>query len=210
MSVYMWRLCFILAAVFLLAGGPQHPNGTMVEMLAHPAWVRSHALMLVGFVVLLIGLIALPRSLPLPARTRRWTRYAVIGTALQAVEMAFHTAAVVDHANLAAGYPTPVLTTHLAMTLLLYPIFAVTFAGFVIAAARDRVVGSRWIAWMGVAGGAAHGAAAILAVGLGVAGAEILFPLLMLCAVWLAFAGLWPVRVKALGPAGTAQGSFPG
>jgi hypothetical protein len=180
----------------------------MVEMLAHPAWVRSHALMLVGFVALLAGLLLLPRSVAPPERTRRWTRYAAIGTALQVVEMIFHTVAVVDHANLAAGHPTPILTTHLAMTLLLYPIFAVTFAGFVIAAARDRVLGSRWIAWLGVAGAVAHGAAAILVVGLGVPGAEILFPLLMLSAVWLVLAALWPVRAGTLGPAGARPGSM--
>ncbi len=57
-----WRLCFGLAAILLLMGGGQHPNGTMAEMLAHPAWVQSHLFMLAGFVALFVGLILLPRT----------------------------------------------------------------------------------------------------------------------------------------------------
>ncbi len=189
-----WRLCFGLAAILLLMGGGQHPNGTMAEMLAHPAWVRSHLLMLAGFVALFVGLILLPRRVALPDRTRRWTRYAAIGTALQAIELAFHTAAVVDHGNLMAGHPTPVLTTHLWLTVLFYPLFAVTFVGFVIVATREGVLGSRWIAWLGVAGAVAHGAAAILVVALGIEDAEFLFPLLTLCAIWLLIVAFWPAR----------------
>ncbi len=102
-----WRPFFVLSALLMLAGGPRHPGGTMAEMLAHPDWVWSHALVLAGFVTLVIGLILYSRSSPLPLRTRRWTRFATIGTALQAVEMAFHTAASVDQAHLMAGNPTP-------------------------------------------------------------------------------------------------------
>ena len=187
-----WRLCFVLAAILLLMGGGQHPNGTMAEMLAHPAWVRSHLLMLAGFVALFVGLIVLFGRAALPDRTRRWTRYAAIGTALQAIELAFHTAAVVDHANLMADHPTPVLTTHLWLTALLYPVFAVTFVGFVIVVTREGVLGSRWTSWIGIAGAVAHGAAALLVVALGIEDAEFLFPLLTLCAIWLLMVGLWP------------------
>jgi hypothetical protein len=189
-----WRLFFVLAGLFLLVGGPQHPAGTMAEMLADPAWFRSHAWMLAGFVALVIGILLYMGSVPLPERMRRWARYAAIGTAVQAVEMAFHTAAMVDHANLMAGNPTPVLTTHLWLTILCYPVFALTFIGFVIAGVRDRMLGSRWFAWLGIVGAAAHGAAAVLVVLLDKAEWEFLFPLLTLCAVWMVLAGLWPLR----------------
>ena len=134
----LWRLFFILSALFLVAGGPRHPGGTMAEMLAHPDWVPSHALMLAGFVSLLVGLILYQRSVVLPDRTRMWARYAVLGTALQVVEMAFHTAASIDQLNLVAGRATPVLTTHLWLSVVLYPIFGLTLVGLIVAGARDR------------------------------------------------------------------------
>ena len=126
----LWRLFFIVGALFLLVGGPRHPGGTMAEMLAHPDWVPSHALTLAGFVSLLLGLIAYERTVLVPDRTRTWARFAVLGTALQVMEMAFHTAASVDQLNL-AGRATPVLTTHLWLSVVIYPIFGLTLVGLI-------------------------------------------------------------------------------
>jgi hypothetical protein len=192
----LWRLCFILSALFLMAGGPQHPGGTMAEMLADRRWVPAHSLLLAGFITLVAGLLLYSRT-TLPERTRRWLRFAVFGTILQVVEMAFHTAAVVDHDHLVAGSGTPVLTTHLWLAVFFYPIFGVTFAGFMIAGMRDRVLGSPWIGWLGIVGLLANGAAPPLVVLLKVEGARILFPLLLCFALWLILAGLWPIRVRA-------------
>lgn len=192
-----WRAFFVLSAALLLSGGPLHPGGSMADMLAHPSWIPSHALMFAGFVALLIGLVAYSRGRPLPERTRRWLRIAVIGTALQAAEMAFHTAAVVDQANLVAGRPTPVLTTHLWLSVVCYPAFGASFIGFVIASLRDGLLGKPWIAWLAVVGAAAHGAAAPLVVGFGIQKADILFPFLLLCAVWLLFVALSRQRPEA-------------
>ena len=191
----LWRLFFIFSALPMMAGGPQHPRGTMAEMLAHPDWFLSHALILAGFVALLVGLILYQRNIWLPETTRRWVRFAVTGTALQAVEMAFHTAAFLDHANLVAGNATPVLTTHLWLSVVLYPLFGVTLVGLIIAGVRDRVLGSPWIAWLGILGAAAHGAAPPLVVLLEVEWATFLFRLLLLFALWLVLAALWPLRV---------------
>ena len=188
-----WRLAFILSALLILVGGPQHPDGTMAEMLGHPAWFRAHSLLLAGFVALLVGLFFFRSSSTLPHATRRWTRFAVIGTVLQTVEMVLHTAAAVDHSNLVAGNATPVLTTHLVASVVFYPIFAATFVGLIVVAARDGVLGSRWISWLGIAGLVAHGAAPPL-VGFGIEGARVLFPLLGLFALWLLLAGLWGFR----------------
>ena len=103
--------------------------------------------------------------------------------------MVLHTAAVVDHTNLAEGNPTPVLTTHLAASVIVYPVFATLVAGLIVVAARERVVGSHWISWLGIAGVVAHGFAPPL-VAFGFEGARLLFPLLTLFAAWLAFAAL--------------------
>ena len=187
-----WRVCFVGCALFVMAGGPRHPGGTMAEMLADPEWVPSHTLQLAGFVLLPIGLLLYQRAAPRPARTRQWTRLAAIGALLQAVEMAFHLAAYVDHANLMAGHATPVLTTHLGLAVVCYPIFAVTIVGWIVAGMRDKVLGSPLIAWIGILGVVAHGAAAPLVVGLGIIGARVLFPAVTLLALWLILAAVWP------------------
>ena len=59
-------------------------------MLGHAAWVRTHSLMLAGFVALLVGLVVFRATPSLPDRTHRWTRYAIVGTALQVVDGAAH------------------------------------------------------------------------------------------------------------------------
>jgi hypothetical protein len=84
-----------------------------------------------------------------------------------------------------------VLTTHLWMAVVIYPLFGVAVIGFIVAATRERVVGSWWIAWMGIAGIAAYSAAPPLLVALHVPGAGALFPLLMLFALWLILAAVW-------------------
>lgn len=197
MKIAIWRWCFILAAVFILIGGPQHPRGTMVEMLADPKWIPSHTLVLIGFLLMLAGLILYRRAEELPPLTRRWAGLATIGTALQAIEMVLHTAATVDHANLVAGRHTPVLTTHLSLAVFLYPIFGLAMIGLIIASAGDNTLGSRWIAWIGIIGALGHGAAAPLVVGFDKLWARSLFPLIVLLALWFLLVGCWP-RTKRM------------
>ena len=202
-GVARWRPAFLLSALLLMVGAPQHPGGTMVEMLGHPAWVRTHSLMTAGFVALFVGLLFLKANPSLPDRTQRWTRYALVGTGLQIVEMVLHTASVVDQGNLAAGAATPVLTTHLVATLVFYPAFSATVVGLIIAGAKDGVLGSPWISWLGVGGLVANGIAPVLGF-LGVDNARLLFRLLMLFAVWLILSSVWGLRRTAERPAGGA------
>ena len=154
-----WRPFFVLSALLLPIGGFQHPDGTMAEMLGNPAWVRSHIFTFAGFLALFVGLLFLRSHPTLSEAARRWTRFAVIGSALQVVEMALHTAAVVDHANLVAGNATPVLSTHVVAAVVLYPVFSASVVGLIIVGARDGALGSRWVTWLGVVGLAAHGLA---------------------------------------------------
>jgi hypothetical protein len=196
MKLQLWRLCFIVSALFLMAGGPQHPGGEMHEMLGSPKWVPAHLLLLAGFVALLVGLLVYKRTRSLPGATQRWLRFAIIGTVLQTIEMAMHTAAVFDHDHLVAGQSTPVLTTHLWLAVFFYPIFGLTIIGFIIAGMRDHVIGSPWIGWLGIAGALANGLAPPLVVLFKIEGARILFPFLLLFALWLILAGLWPLRAR--------------
>jgi hypothetical protein len=113
------------------------------------------------------------------------------------IEMVLHTAAVVDHANLVAGRATPVLTTHLSLAAVAYPVFGVVFIGFVVATGRDRTTGSPWIAWIGVLGAVAWGLSAPLVIVFRIEQAGVLFPMLMLVAFWLVLAAVWPLRAVA-------------
>ena len=189
-----WRPLFIVAGALVLVGGPRHPGGTMVEMLGNPEWIPAHTMMLAGFLSLLLGLVAFSRDALTPTK-RRWARLAIAGTALQAVEMALHTAAVLDHANLMAGRATPILSTHLALAVVAYPVFAASIIGFIVASARERAMGSPWIAWIGVLGALGHGIAAPLAVLTGIPWARSLFPAVIGLAIWLILGALWPRRV---------------
>ncbi len=45
----MWRGLFAAAAVLMLAGGPRHPGGSMLEMLTNPDWFMAHALVTLGY-----------------------------------------------------------------------------------------------------------------------------------------------------------------
>lgn len=193
----MWRVWFLAGGALILVGGPRHPGGSMLEMLSHPDWFIAHLLVTLGFAAFLTGLAAFARSEANTPALRRWTKLAIAGTALMTLETIVHTAAMVDAGHLAAGHATPVLSTHLAMSVLFYPVFAVTSALFIVAAARQRAIGSPVLAWLGVCGTLANGAAPVLVLLLGLTQARILFPMVTLLALWMAIAAVWPSRAAA-------------
>ena len=169
----------------------------MLEMLTHPSWFMAHALVLLRFGALLTGLLLFARSESNTPALRRWTMLAIAGTALMTLEMAVRTAAMVDAQHLAAGHATPVLSTHLVMSVLFYPIFGVTSALFMIAAARQRAIGSPLFLWIGVIGTLANGVAPVLVLGFDWIEARILFRFVMGVSLWMVISALWPARRAA-------------
>jgi len=137
-----------------------------------------------------------PIRAPRRCRASHWSPR-LIGTALQSLERVLHTASAVDHAHLVAGHDTPVLTARLALAVPVYPLFAMAIIGLIVVTGRDRSLGSGWIGWLGIAGALGHGAAAPLAIVLGVPWARMLFPLIVLLALWFVLAGIWPLRSAA-------------
>jgi len=192
----MWRVLFAVAGVLMLAGGPRHPGGSMLEMLRHHDWFMAHALVTLGYGTMLAGLIAFSRTAANTPALKRWTSFAIAGTALQTVEMAVHTAAMVDAGNLAAGHATPVLTTHLTMSMVFYPLFGITTAAFFIKGMRERAIGSPWIVAIGVIGTVANGIAPILVGLFGWTEARILFAFMVGIAIWLLLAAMWPAAAR--------------
>lgn len=178
----------------------------MLEMLMHHDWFMAHALVTLGYGTMVAGLVGFSRTDANSPAMRRWTRLAIVGTALQTVEMAVHTAAMVDAGNLAAGRATPVLTTHLAMSVVFYPLFAITSAAFFIKGMRERAIGAPWIVWIGVIGTVANGIAPILVGLFGWMEARILFAFMIGIAIWLLLAAVWPTSARS-GYGGQARGA---
>ncbi len=189
-----WRVAFFAAGALILAGAPRHPRGTMVEMLAHHDWFMAHALMVAAYLALVIGLVMFVRVPGLSGNLRRWTQLAAAGAGLEALEMTVHMAASVDAANLAAGLSTPVLSTHLIMALLIYPVFGTVISVFMIKGMRERAVGSPWIVWPGLIAAVGHVLVMPLVYLLEIWWAPIMFPMIMGLGLWLVLAALWPSR----------------
>jgi hypothetical protein len=176
----------------------------MLEMLMHHDWFMAHALVTLGYGAMLAGLVAFSRTEANSPALTRWTRFAIVGAALQTVEMVVHTAAMVDAGHLAAGHATPVLSTHLAMSIVFYPLFGIATAAFFIKGMRARAIGSPWFVWIGVIGTVANGIAPILVGLFGWMEARILFAFMIGIAIWLLLAAVWPVsavRAIAVRPA---------
>ncbi len=197
-----WRPLFILAGLISLAGGSQHPNGTMVEMLADPAWLPSHAVVFVGLVVRTAGLAMLRRTVACSRTLDRLLLLGIIASALEVVEMAFHTMAYVDLEALRAGESTPIHTIHTRLAVVVYPLFGLILIAVIRLAQREGVLGSVWIGWIGILGGTLHGAAVILVGPAGILQAQVLFAVSAISlSLWFVLAGAWPARVPAGGAA---------
>jgi hypothetical protein len=170
----------------------------MAEMLAHHDWFMAHAILVVAYVALVAGLVMFARVPGRSGNLRFWARAAAACAALEALEMAVHTAASVDAANLVAGHATPVLSTHLVMALLIYPVFGTVMAVLMIKGMRERAVGSPWIVWLGLIGAVTHALVMPLVYVFEVWWAPILFPMILGLGLWLVLSALWPPRAAAL------------
>jgi hypothetical protein len=199
----------VLSGILLAAGGSMHPSGSMEQMLASPRWVPGHALVLAGYAALLTALVQLRRRRGVSHRARPWVRFAIVATAAQVVEMVAHTAAVSDLGNLTADVGTPVLTLHLMLAVFCYPLFALGIIGLIYAGARDHVLGSWWIGWLGVIGAVAQGIAAPMVIAGGDTRFAFLFAGVLPLAIWVVLAGLWPVRARSSSSSSSSRAHHP-
>ena len=169
----------------------------MVEMMAAPAWVPGHTTVFVGLLVLTLGLLQFRRMARASASMDRWVLLAIVTTALEAVEMGVHAVAYVDLDALALGHSTPVLTAHLWLATLIYPLFAVSLMGLMGLGQREGSLGSPWITWIGMSGAAAHGIVMWLVYIFEIGWAPVLFPVAAISlSLWFMLAGVWPSRIN--------------
>lgn len=191
----VWRVLLGLGGVTLAIGGPLHPRGDgMHAMLIDPNWFPSHAAQLVGYILIGLGVSRFRRVMPHTPAVQRWSGLAAVALVLQAFEMAVHLASKLDADKLGAGLATPILSTHLALATVIYPLFAIAMIGLVVTGARHRELGNPWMVWLGVLGLVGHGFAGLLVAGFGIEWATIGFPMAMFFAIWALMVSLMPSR----------------
>ncbi len=159
-------------------------------LIGAPTWIPAHALILIGSLGFAIGLFALARSrMPLATAARRASWVAAIGAALLLIESFFHLAAFADEDAALAGSATPFLSTHMAMALVVYPLF--TFALAALAVLSRDTLTHPVIGILGAIGAVIFGLAPALA---GLAGIEALgwmFPVGgIVLALWFTVVGV--------------------
>ena len=192
-----WRVLVVAGGLTYFIGAFFHPrDGGIGAMLVNPAWVPSHAAVLLGVVLIILGLVAFRRAVPRSPTMGRWLAATIALGVVQAVEMALHTMAWVDAAALPdgafhAGLRTPVLTSHIWLSTIAFTPFAVAFLGLIWTGARERSLGSFWFLWVGVIGALAYGSVMWLVFIADMPGAGILFPVAHLAVpLWFILAGL--------------------
>lgn len=166
------RLWLAAAAVLLLTGGPMHPDPdtsldfdtSTAHMLRDSGWIPAHALLLASFVCLTVGLVSLTRQPEITGRLRRLATVAAGGAALAVVELTFHLLAFTEADALAAGRSAPIVSTHLALAVVAYPVAGLSLAALAWYGGRARVLTHPIAGAVGVLGGLLHALAAPIVV----------------------------------------------
>jgi hypothetical protein len=159
-----WRVALVLAGAAMAIGGPLHPSSDAADpmreelatMTADDAWVLSHSLLVVGFVLLAAGLWAAHRVGAWPESARKPLRIAAIAMSAYVVETVFHLAAVVDSDALAAGDAAPVAFTHLGLAAVLYPVSGLALAWLGVHVYRAVGLPEKVFGVIAVVGGVLH------------------------------------------------------
>lgn len=201
----------LLGGAIFFIGGSMHPKQDPPDVTVHehlrimfedPAWYPSHAVLLLGMVLLAASLVALVRQGALAAlpRVQKAGMVAAVTSAIAAFGMLLHLVAGSEADKIAAGGSTPIVNVHLVVETLTVPAFGFSIAAFAVLAAFGRIVGDRVTAVIGLLGG----------VGYGLAGGTLLltdalndlFPLAAGIGIWAAAAGIGMiVRSRASRPA---------
>ena len=159
-----------LGGLLTAVGGSLHPHDaqetltdTLVGLLSSPAWGTSHLLILAGVLLVVAGLAGARRERLFPDQVRGWLTVAIVCWAIAVVELVPHLLAGSEHHALEAGEATPMLTTHLTLSVVTEPLLGLSIAALAVAVARAaHTVPASLLAVVGVVGGVVFGAAAPL------------------------------------------------
>lgn len=167
-----WRGLVAAAGLLTFVGGSMHPQAPdglgfedeLVHMMKSDQWVPGHGLLTIGAAMLLVGLVLIRRAGRWP-EAAGLLRYAIVATAVYTAELVFHTAAVVDRDALVDGDFGPIITTHLALAFVAYPLFGVATALLGARFVRTWAAPMKPLAVLGIVAGIANGLAAPLVIG---------------------------------------------
>jgi hypothetical protein len=184
---------FGVGGLLLAVGGLMHPHetdGTMEQnllaLLGSPAWLPAHAVLLVGMFTAVAGLVLLRRHDAFAPGVRPWLTGAIVAWGVAAPEFVPHLLAGSEHHAFATGGPTPMVDTHLALSLFTNPLVGI--AGALLAVAVARTAGTwpaRALAALAVVGGLVFSAAAPLLLATGYPAMSNLFAMQALLDVWI-------------------------
>ena len=192
-----WRQALALAALLLLVGGALHPNAdttrsfeqSTAAMLGSATWVPGHLVWLIANLVGALGLWGLARRATSTAgRAAGWL--AVAGALASAVELTFHTAAVVERAALQTGGPTPILYIHMTLAALVQPLLGFSIAAYAVLETHRRDAIGLALVTLGVVGGVLYGLSAPIVVATRDQQFSVLFKAAILIALWLALSAV--------------------
>ncbi len=156
-------------ALFFI-GGSMHPGedppglSTLEHlrlMFLDPSWYPSHALLLVGMVLIAASLFGLVRSRSLAAvpRAQMVGAVAAIAAALATLAMLLHMAAASEADKIAAGQGAPLTNVQNVTETLTAPAFGFSIAALALVGASTRTLGNWVIAALGLVGGLSYGLA---------------------------------------------------
>jgi len=124
-----WRIALVTSGLVMLAGAPRHPGSDakypmrqeLAIMTSHPDWVPAHVMIMLSTMLLAAGLLLAYRKKAWPG-VQPALGIAAVAVTAYVIETAFHLAAAVDNHALHHGGATPVATTHIWLSVLLYPV----------------------------------------------------------------------------------------
>lgn len=158
--------------VFFFVGGSMHPGedppGLSLKEHLHllfqdPAWYPSHALLLVGMVLIAASMVALVRGGTLASvpRAQRVGSIAAVAAVLGALDMLLHLVVASEASSIAAGGGTPLTDVHVVAETLTVPAFGFSIAALGVIGALTRTIGNRLTAVLAVVGGVTYGLAGV-------------------------------------------------
>ena len=163
----------LAGGVAFFIGGSMHPGDdppglTLKEHLhllyTDPAWYPSHAVLLVGMVLMAAALVALVRNGTLTdPRVQKVGAVAAGAAVLGALGMLLHLVAASEADRIAAGQTTPITDVQLVVESFAVPAFGLAIAALALIGASTRTLGNRVIAVLAVV------------IGYGLAGGTLLF-----------------------------------
>lgn len=163
-----WGL--VSGGALFFVGGSMHPgddppglslNEHLHLLYSDPAWYPSHALLLIGMVLVAVSLVGLARgdTLASVSRAKSVGVIAAIAAVLGALGMLLHLVAATEADRIAAGHGTPIIDIHVVAETITVPAFGFSIAGLAVIGALTRTVGNRAITALGVVGGVTYGLA---------------------------------------------------